>query len=419
VANVKWVWSGGVTAHSGVVNSRVTAPGAKVRLVLARAPDPGGPVQRYEAVSGSNGVVKFELDNLVAATQYQYRVESDGPVIGEGRFCTFADGPFSFRVAFASCAKTGSDSPVFDAIRAAQPDLFVHMGDFHYENITRNDPQRFLQAYDAVLTAASQSRLYRSVPIAYTWDDHDFGGNNSNRSAASRPAALGAYRQMVPHYPLQEEGVDGIHQGFNIGRVRVILTDARSQRPPGRGDPGTRSLLGERQLEWLKSQFSDAASAPFVIWVNSVPWISKTGSGSDDWGAYSGEREEIANHIVRVGLAHRLVMLSGDAHMVAIDDGAHSNYATGAAGKGPGFPVIHAAPLDRRTTEKGGPYSHGVSRRNGQFGLLQVTDDGIELRVELSGHDMKGALIPGMRLRLVCSRTGCRVSDRQEETIAP
>jgi hypothetical protein len=188
------------------------------------------------------------------------------------------------------------------------------------------------------------------------------------------------------------------------------MTDERSQRTSHWIAPRTRSMLGTRQLQWLKEQLSAAAGAPLVVWVNTVPWIAKAGSFSDTWGSYDAEREDIANHIHRLGLTRRVVMLSGDAHMVAIDDGTHSNYATGTGNTGPGFPVMHAAPLDRSTSEKGGPYSHGTSRQRGQFGLLEVADDRRMLKVELSGHDKAGGLIPGMRLTLTCTARGCETA---------
>jgi hypothetical protein len=169
-------------------------------------------------------------------------------------------------------------------------------------------------------------------------------------------------------------------------------------------------MLGPAQLTWLKRQLSAAADAPLVIWVNTVPWIASPGSGSDNWGSYAREREKIANHIDALGLTRRLLMLSGDAHMVAIDDGTHSNYATGTGRRQRGFVVMHAAPLDRRTSEKGGPYSHGISRERGQFGLVDVTDDGATVAVTLSGRDRSGAEIRGMRLSLTCAGGACASS---------
>jgi hypothetical protein len=79
-------------------------------------------------------------------------------------------------------------------------------------------------------------------------------------------------------------------------------------------------------------------------------------------------------------------MLSGDAHSLALDDGTNSQYATGTATGSRGFVVAHAAPMDRRTTVKGGPYSHGIVRGNGQFGILDVEDDGSRVRVTIQGR---------------------------------
>jgi alkaline phosphatase D len=407
---VRWAWVGGVTARSAIIKARVSPGTGRVTLALAAAGRAEAPQERHDGSPDPSRIVSFELGGLSPARHYEYRVETAGSAAVIGSFRTFGEGPWSFRLAFSACAETGSVSPVFDAIREARPHLFIHTGDFHYEDITRNEPDRFRAAFDAVMGSPTQNRLYRRVPIAYTWDDHDFGGNGSDASSAAGPAALAVYRQFVPHYPLEGDGRRGIHQAFTIGRVRVVMTDSRSQRGPSRGASQGRTMLGHAQLKWLKDQLSRAADAPLVIWVNTVPWIASTGSGSDNWGSYAVERAELATHIERLGLTGRLLMLSGDAHMVAIDDGTHSNYATGTGRRQRGFVVMHAAPLDRRTSEKGGPYSHGMSRERGQFGLVDVTDDGQTLRVELSGRDRAGAPIKGMRLALACADSACGVT---------
>jgi len=407
-ASVRWAWSGGVTAHGAVVKARVARGGIPVRLLLARADAPAAARERpFESVSDPNGIAAFDLTGLEPVTAYEYRVEPQGGAPMRGRFRTFGEGPWNFRIAFSACADTGSASTVFDAIRDARPDLFIHMGDIHYEDIGRNDAERFRRAFDAVMGSLTQGRLYRSLPIAYMWDDHDFGPNGSDASSASRPAALAVYREFVPHYPLRDAEDSGIHQAFTMGRVRVIMTDQRSQRSSSWRPPADRTMLGAAQLQWLKDELTAAVGAPLVVWVNTVPWIASQGPGSDNWGSYAPEREAIANHIQRLGLTRRLVMLSGDAHMLAIDDGRHSNYATDASPGSNGFVVMHAAPLDRRTSMKGGPYSHGTSRQKGQFGLLDVADDGRNLKVELSGRDRTGAPIRGMRLAFACERLEC------------
>ena len=88
-------------------------------------------------------------------------------------------------------------------------------------------------------------------------------------------------------------------------------------------------------------------------------------------------------------------MVSGDAHMVALDDGSHSGYSsTGSRG----FPVLQAGALDRPGSVKGGPYSHGTFPGGGQFGTVTITDDGTSrVGVELTGRTWRNAVLVSYR----------------------
>jgi alkaline phosphatase D len=367
----------------------------------------------------ASGVATFHLDRLSPGTAYEYRVAVGQSAALEGRLRTFAQGPYSFRFVFGSCATTGSSHRVFETMESLEPLFMLHMGDFHYENIVENDPARFRRAYDKVLASKRQSALYRSAPIAYMWDDHDYGPNDSDRTHAGRPAALATYDEYVPHYPLEREGElpRDLHQAFTVGRVRFLLTDVRSQRTPDNSPDGPdKTLLGAAQREWLLSELEAARDRfALVVWVNPVPWIAELGSGHG-WGRYEWERRHIADRIRALGMTGRLLMLSGDAHMVAIDDGTNSNFATDAAPGERGFPVMHAGPFDRYAHHKGGPYSHGKAGRRvlfglipiQQFGLAEIRDDGAVLEVSLSGRNANGGLLKGMSLELRCDASGCR-----------
>lgn len=403
-----WLWSGAVTDSSAVVKARIpqaSVPELDVEDAASR------PVARVQGVRTrpDGDVFAFALSGLMPGESYRYRVAGTSVATGGGTLRTFPSGTGRFAIAFASCASTGSSARVFDAVRAAAPDLFVHMGDFHYEDITRDEPERFRSAYERVLRSPRQSALYRAVPIAYVWDDHDFGGDESDMRSPSSGAAHAVYREMVPHYPLAPGDEAPIHQAFTIGRVRLLLTDVRTARDPATiGNPATRSLLGEMQRNWLLAQLEDAASsAPLVVWVNVVPWITKADERTEHgWAPWAGERQVIADAIERLGLTRRLVILSGDAHMLALDDGTNSQYATN--GSPPGPVVMHAAPLDRWPRRKAGPYSHGTSARNQQFGLLTIDDDGASITMELSGRDRYNEQVGRMHLVLQCTDGECR-----------
>ncbi|HUP21589.1 MAG TPA: alkaline phosphatase D family protein [Thermoanaerobaculia bacterium] len=386
---VEWVWVGALQPTSTVVKARLRgALASSARLAVAE--DLG--FENVRHVDGEPGqtdpsVVTFTVDGLVPGRDYHYAVEvgSQLQLPRAGHFTTPEEGPFSFTIALGACAQTGSNHPVFDEIRSASPLLFLHLGDFHYENVSSRDPDLYRRAYDRVLASSRQSALFRSMATAYVWDDHDFTGNNSDRSTLGRVTARQVYREVVPHYPLAAgDGDQPIHQSFVLGRVLFVVTDTRSERTPHRFADGPRkTMLGAAQKAWLFDRLDEAPRFGLVVWVNTLPWIAPPRPTADDWGGYAEERREIAERIAERGITN-LVMLSGDAHMLAMDDGTNNGYA----GEGkPGFPVLHSGALDRNGSVKGGPYSEGTFPGRGQYALMRVEDEGGErIRVRWSGR---------------------------------
>jgi phosphodiesterase/alkaline phosphatase D-like protein len=382
----RWVWSGAVTGSGATVTTRlVDDEDEGLELHVSTSPTLSNPT----VVSGradDEGVARLRVDGLEPATKYHYAFVLNGVVDTNriGLFRTHPVGPSSFGVAFGSCSRTGSNGAVWDTIRSLEPDLMVVLGDLHYADIVRDDQQAFRQILDHQLSRPAPSALFRSQQVAYVWDDHDWGGPDAD--TGSRDAAMATYRQFVPHYPLAGTA-SPIHQAFTIGRVRFLLTDARSARVPvDDDDPGAGSMLGADQKAWLQSEMLSARdSHGAIVWVNPVPWISSE-PGGDDWAGFVDERAEIAEFIAANDIAQKLLMVSGDAHMVALDDGSNSDYSTSGGG---GFPVLHAAALDRPGSAKGGPYSNGAFPGGGQFGHIAVEDDGARLTLTLTGRDWR------------------------------
>jgi alkaline phosphatase D len=395
---VESLWSGAITPDSARVNAKIDHDSTTVQLLVSPNPDLSNPISsgfHTADTAVNNRMVGIPISDLSEGTQYYYGIESGGVVddTSHGKFKTPAAGAQSFTFAFASCADTGSAHTVFETIRSLNPLFFLHTGDMHYENIAGNDRQLFRDAYDTVLTSATQSALYREVPVAYMWDDHDYGSNNSDGMSASRLAARLTYQEYTPHYPLvMGIGDVPIYQAFTIGRIRFILTDLRSERTPNSAPDNTgKSMMGAVQKAWFKNELL-AANGQYaaIIWMSSVPWIGSINAGADRWAGFSTERREVANFIKDNGI-NGVVMLSGDAHMIALDDGSNSDYADGG---GAAFPVMHAAALDRSGSESGGPYSHGSFPGRGQFGLMTIADDGGDVvSFTLSGRDENNNVI--------------------------
>jgi phosphodiesterase/alkaline phosphatase D-like protein len=362
---------------------------------LALSPDASFAHRTYTAtVNVRQGVARFTLRDLEPGRSYHYAVEVNGvlDLQATGHF-RVQDEP-SHLFAFGSCADSRSNHAIFDTIRTLQPApaFFVHLGDLHYDDIGQFAPAngvsylpQYRAAYDEVL-AGRQGHLWRTMPIAYTWDDHDYGPNDSDTLSPGKVDAYRAFREYVPHRPLASPTREGIYQSFVVGRVRYVLTDCRSKRSPKwRTDNASKVVLGAAQEAWFKAELLAAKAAGQVVcWGNSKPWIASAVGANDHWGDYATERTRLANFIAHHDLARRTFIVSGDMHAVAYYDATtdtHGDYATGG---GANLHVLQAGPLDQVANNKGGPYTHGplpfVARAPGpwtrQFGLCRVTDTG-------------------------------------------
>lgn len=423
-----WLWSGAITATSATVRCGFTAlpgerPGAPPPFLLGEERDlrdaravEGTIIPAPSATYPHRVVVDYALTGLKPDREYfgGYRPASGTRV----RFRTFGAGAFSFTAAFASCAggtrmvplSHVSNSEVFAAIQELDPHVFIHMGDLHYYNLTGAarpiEPLtgQFRRALDRVLSQEHQALFYRQTPIVYMWDDHDFGPNDADGTSPSRDAVRAFYATDVPHYalPLSPNADGPICQTFDVGRVRFLTTDSRSERLPSR-----KTLLGQRQFAWMIDELGRAAQdkVPLVVWVNPVPWITRD-DDVEGWGSYAAERKALGERITALGLGPRLLMMSGDAHWLAFDDGRNNAHG--------GFVVAQAAPLDRFIQKKGGPYSHEPpQQRNGQFAMLQVEDTGAEITATVQGYRHLGngraIPVPEARLRLRCGGAQCAV----------
>jgi hypothetical protein len=105
-ATGRWAWCGAVTARSARI---CVGANPRATVTLALSAD-GLPTTTLHVTADEYGVAGFILEGLQPATAYVYRL--DGSPETSGTFTTFGDGPFSFRLAFASCASTGSNSKV-------------------------------------------------------------------------------------------------------------------------------------------------------------------------------------------------------------------------------------------------------------------------------------------------------------------
>ena len=386
-------WCGAVTPGSIAVTAHLGEPGVQARLVVSTAADFRNPLLSppvlSAAASGNN--VRLDLGGLAPQTPYFYAVELDGILqtapARTGRFRTLpAPGPSSFRFGFSACGDWEEPGQfVHRTILTEDLDFFIHMGDFNYRDTDEDNPLPYRSNYiDSLVQSPELADLLRQLPTAYIWDDHDFSGNTSDRTSDGRSAHRQVYREMVPHYPLPAGGPDAaIQQTFQCGRVRFILSDLRSERDPDSWtDNQNKSMMGAAQKQWFKNQLVAArdAETPLIVWMSGLPFLSSS-SLRDNWGSYRTERTDLLEFI-RDEDTPNIVIISGAMHALAYDDGrVTESYVAGVR-----IPIFHAASLTRNGSEKGGPYSGGVSEGSGRYGILEISDDGSQVSATYLGR---------------------------------
>lgn len=253
-----------------------------------------------------------------------------------------ASGKTLTRIAWGSCAKSDKPQPIWDAVLAAKPDLFIFLGDNIYAD-TR-DPKVMAKKYAQLAAQPGFKKLRKSVPICAIWDDHDYGENDAG---ADYPMKDESKRQFLDFWgesaASPRRARDGIYASYMFGpagqRVQLILPDLRWNRTPlasiemggknyedwakerhaaGKSIPGPyarqpedeATMIGEPQWKWLEQQL--AAPADFRIFGSSLQVLADF-AGWEGWINYARDHQRLFQAI-REKKANNLICISGDTH---------------------------------------------------------------------------------------------------------
>lgn len=238
------------------------------------------------------------------------------------------------RIAFGSCANQAMPQPIWDAVLAYRPELFIFAGDNVYGDFHTADAAPLRRAYAGAQAIAGYTRLRDSVDYLAVWDDHDFGINDGGGDFPFKALAKDLFLDFwkVPASDVRRTR-EGIYDSHIIGppgmRVQVILLDVRWFRSPlkptdQRGAPGkerylpdpdpAKTMLGETQWAWLAAELRKPAELRLLV---SSTQVLAEGHGWERWGNFPRERQKLIDTIRDSG-ARGVVLLSGDRHVGAL-----------------------------------------------------------------------------------------------------
>jgi len=221
-----------------------------------------------------------------------------------------------YRVAVLGCLRQDQPTPALETYATMGADLAIWVGDNVYAD-TRDDPSFIASCYRTLASKPAFQRFRATTPFAVTWDDHDYGLNNSGKGYALRDEAKRIFREfwaMGEHIPEDRPGV--YHQRlFDLGGrvLRVVLLDVRYNRD----EPGVGAdMLGEAQWAWLERTL--AAPADITLIVSGTQVLIEPDAGWEAWSQYPRARERLFETIRRAGV-ERVVFITGDQHYAEVN----------------------------------------------------------------------------------------------------
>ncbi len=239
------------------------------------------------------------------------------------------------RIGFGSCAKQDQPQPIWEAIVASQPQVFLMIGDNIYGD---SDDMKVLAAkWKKLAGQRGFQSLRKTSRFLATWDDHDYGRNDAGADYPFREQSQQVFLDFLEEpadSPRRKQA--GVFQSVVLGpegkRVQFILLDTRYHRselkknciervtgkpyfgPYAENDDQDATILGETQWAWLAEQLKIPAEVRLIcssiqVLANEHWW--------EKWGNFPRERQRLFD-VVRDSQAEGVILISGDRHHAEI-----------------------------------------------------------------------------------------------------
>ncbi len=261
--------------------------------------------------------VSWRFDKLKAGTEYRYRILQNGQAVVDDEIHRIRTAPSpgaASRTALVlgSCASSTKFFEIWERIHNLKPDGMVLLGDTPYIDTVNVKVNR--DKHRQFLAMPTLARMGADTPIWGTWDDHDFGANDSDGRIKGKEGIRKVFTEYRTHTSYGD-GKEGIYTRFRRGPVEVFMLDPRyfAQTEPSPVDPDKPSCLGKTQWNWLLRNLK-ASTATFKILASGMIWDDKKNREKDDWHTYEHEREALFDFIGKNKIGG-VILIGGDIHV--------------------------------------------------------------------------------------------------------
>ncbi|MBP9151481.1 MAG: alkaline phosphatase D family protein [Flavobacteriales bacterium] len=329
-----------------------------------------------------------EIEGLQPFKEYYYRFLINGqPQDSVYSFTSFPEEGHlgHYKIVVGSC-NYFENFPLFGHIKAFDPMLFIHLGDWKYPPSTFGwdynlYPDRIANAFSWCYNDANMSGyVLNNTAIDYVYDDSYCHNGNQGathpRTAISQlpngqqfydlqtvhfdegviPGAINGYFDNFPGYEAVDTAI-GVHHSFKLGNMEFFMLDLRNSATPQNEpyiyhpetnmytfEPGpNHSLMSAGQRQWLLDGLLNS-TANWKIIGSSVMFnkrlvqfrevatqlqalepsmIDYASNLSYMWNAYPADQNTLLDFVEQNNLKD-VIVISGDSHSSMVDDGTNA-----------------------------------------------------------------------------------------------
>ncbi|WP_375559909.1 alkaline phosphatase D family protein [Bernardetia sp. OM2101] len=278
-------------------------------------------------------VAKPVLRNLEHSTKYEYKVFIDNKEIPfeydlkcqTQLLWQYRTDPPKIKFAFGSCVYVnepkddrlgkgyGSEYEIFTSLYKENVDFMVWGGDNTYlREPDFGSRSGILHRYTHTRSLPEMQPLLANVHNYATWDDHDFGPNDSDYTFWNKDITAEVF-QLFWHSLNTSiiEGANNVVSTFVWGDAQFFMLDNRTFRQAQDYEAENKNYFGEAQVQWLiESLVSSKAPFKFVV---AGGQILNESAIFENYATYKEERQKVLDAIKKQNISG-VIFLTGDRH---------------------------------------------------------------------------------------------------------
>ena len=267
------------------------------------------PGKKYNYEIFINDIKVFRDYKMEFQTQQLWKWRTDPPdfkfVIGS---CSYVNEPKFDRPG----EPYGSNFEIFNSINKKNPDFMLWLGDNTYlRESDWNSRTGFIKRYSHTRALRELQPLLASTHHYATWDDHDYGPNNSDGSFWLKETASEIFKLFWTNPNYDVTGKGGITGLFQWSDVDFFLMDNRYHRTSNNNFTVDRQILGKDQIDWLINALTFSQATFKFIAIGGQ--VLSSGAVYENYATYPEERKYLLDKI-REAKIEGVIFLDGDRH---------------------------------------------------------------------------------------------------------